>query len=83
MSPQFVAVSYTHLDVYKRQVYVISNEEEKMEIREMLSESRAEFSRQYNIPVRTLENWESGKSSCPEYVRQLLEKAVREDVMSQ
>ena len=53
-----------------------------MEIREMLSESRAEFSRQYNIPVRTLENWESGKSSCPEYVRQLLEKAVREDVMS-
>ena len=56
-------------------VYVISNE--------MLSESRAEFSRQYNIPVRTLENWESGKSSCPEYVRQLLEKAVREDVMSQ
>ena len=61
-------------------VYVISNEEEKMEIREMLSESRAEFSRQYNIPVRTLENWESGKSSCPEYV---LEKAVREDVMSQ
>ena len=64
-------------------VYVISNEEEKMEIREMLSESRAEFSRQYNIPVRTLENCESGKSSCPEYVRQLLEKAVREDVMSQ
>ena len=64
-------------------VYEISNEEEKMEIREMLSESRAEFSRQYNIPVRTLENWESGKSSCPEYVRQLLEKAVREDVMSQ
>lgn len=64
-------------------VYVISNEEEKMEIREMLSESRAEFSRQYNIPVRTLENWESGKSSCPEYVRQLFEKAVREDVMSQ
>ena len=54
-----------------------------MEIREMLSESRAEFSSQYNIPVRTLENWESGKSSCPEYVRQLLEKAVREDVMSQ
>ena len=38
-------------------VYVISNEEEKMEIREMLSESRAEFSRQYNIPVRT---WKTG-----------------------
>lgn len=28
----------------------------------------------------TLENWESGKSKCPEYVRELLERAVKEDV---
>ena len=46
------------------------------EMRALLNVSRAEFSRQYNIPVRTLENWESGKTSCPEYVRELLEKAV-------
>lgn len=50
------------------------------EMREYLNVSRAEFSRRYNIPVRTLENWESGKSQCPEYVRQLLERAVKEDV---
>ena len=31
------------------------------------------------IPIRTLENWESGKSKCPDYVRQLLERAVLED----
>ena len=49
------------------------------EIRERLNVSRAEFSRRYNIPIRTLENWESGKSKCPEYVRQLLERAVKED----
>lgn len=58
-------------------------EEQKMQVAEMralLDESRVAFSKQYNIPVRTLENWESGKSKCPEYVRLLLERAVREDV---
>lgn len=50
-----------------------------MEMREHLKISRAEFSRRYNIPVRTLENWESGKNKCPDYVRQLLERAVLED----
>lgn len=49
------------------------------EMRALLDESRVAFSKQYNIPVRTLENWESGKSQCPEYVRQLLERAVKED----
>ena len=49
------------------------------EMRERLNVSRAEFSRRYNIPIRTLENWESGKSKCPDYVRQLLERAVLED----
>lgn len=58
-------------------------QEQKMQVAEMralLDESRIAFSKQYNIPVRTLENWESGKSQCPEYVRQLLERAVKEDV---
>lgn len=49
------------------------------EMRERLNVSRAEFSRRYNIPIRTLENWESEKSKCPDYVRQLLERAVLED----
>ena len=48
------------------------------EMCERLKVSRAEFSRRYNIPVRTLENWEAGKSKCPDYVRQLLERAVLE-----
>lgn len=49
------------------------------EMRALLDESRIAFSKQYSIPVRTLENWESGKSQCPEYVRQLLERAVKDD----
>lgn len=48
-------------------------------MRALLDESRIAFSKQYSIPVRTLENWESGKSQCPEYVRQLLERAVKDD----
>lgn len=64
---------------------VIYVEEQRIDIAEMrslLNESRAAFSRRYNIPVRTLENWESGKSQCPEYVRELLERAVKEDAQS-
>lgn len=49
------------------------------EMRELLKISRAEFSRRYNIPVRTLEDWESEKRTPPEYVMSLLERAVLED----
>lgn len=49
------------------------------EIREKSGLSRAEFSRRYNIPVRTLEDWESNKRKCPEYVTELLCRSVSED----
>ena len=50
------------------------------ELRESMGVSRAEFSRRYEIPNRTLENWESGVNKCPEYVKKLLERAVKEDI---
>ena len=40
---------------------------------------RPEFSKTYNVPVRTLENWDSGASEAPEYVLDLLARAVWED----
>lgn len=49
------------------------------EIRMMSGLSRAEFSRRYEIPVRTLENWEAGVRKCPEYVEKLLDRCVRMD----
>lgn len=49
------------------------------EMRKLLNVSRADFSRIYSIPVRTLEDWESHKRKCPEYVLNLLERAVKED----
>lgn len=50
-----------------------------LEMRECLKISRAEFSRRYHIPLRTLENWESATNQCPGYVMNLLERAVLED----
>lgn len=37
--------------------------------------SRAEFSRQYDIPVRTLEDWDNNKRTPPKYVKMLLDYA--------
>lgn len=49
------------------------------QIRGILGISRAEFGRRYNIPIRTLEDWDAGKKNPPEYVMAMLERIVRED----
>lgn len=49
------------------------------EIREQSGMSRAEFSRKYDIPVRTLEDWEHEKRKCSPYLEKLLERIVNED----
>lgn len=49
------------------------------EMRELLGISRAEFSRRYGIPLRTMEDWESGKRTPPPYVINLLERIIKED----
>lgn len=51
------------------------------EIRAILGISRAEFSRRYEIPIRTLEDWDAGKSHPPDWVLKLLERVVREDAI--
>lgn len=51
-----------------------------MDITEMRSYaglSRADFSRKYGIPLRTLESWEAGVRTPPAYVRRLLEESIR------
>ncbi len=50
-----------------------------IEIRGLLGVSRAEFSRRYKIPVRTLEEWDAGRRVPPEWTMELLERVVRED----
>lgn len=49
------------------------------EMRDLLNVSRAEFSRRYGIPSRTLDDWEKGKRTPPPYLITLLERVVTED----
>lgn len=53
------------------------------EIRAILGVSRAEFSRRYGIPIRTLEEWDAGRHMAPDWVMALLERVVREDAEGQ
>ena len=43
--------------------------------------SRAAFARKYNIPLRTLESWASGEREAPDYVIDLLGRAVYSDII--
>ena len=53
--------------------------ERSEEIRSILGISRAAFGRKYNIPIRTLEDWDAGKKNPPDYVLDMLERIVNED----
>lgn len=46
------------------------------EIRAATGLSQVAFAQRFCIPRRTVENWESGASSCPDYLRLLLAQAV-------
>ncbi|MBQ6621933.1 MAG: helix-turn-helix domain-containing protein [Mogibacterium sp.] len=48
-------------------------------IRELTGLSMNKFSAKYNIPPRTLQDWEYGKNEAAPYLVDLLERAVRED----
>ncbi|MCR4788115.1 MAG: transcriptional regulator [Lachnospiraceae bacterium] len=42
------------------------------ELRESVGENRKEFSLHTGIPVRTLEDWEAGRRTPPEYIPRLI-----------
>lgn len=46
------------------------------DIRQHTGLSQAAFATRYCIPTRTLEDWERGARSCPDYLRLLLAKDV-------
>lgn len=48
-------------------------------IRKEAGMKRPEFSKKYGIPVRTLEDWDAGKNTPPDYVINLLARALYED----
>ena len=54
-----------------------------MNIREMrirLGDTQSEFAARYNIPFRTIQNWETGMRKPPEYIIELLESRMKSDI---
>lgn len=49
-------------------------------IRKISGLKRSDFCKKYNIPVRTVEDWEYEKNTPPSYIEQLLERVVKEDL---
>ena len=50
------------------------------EMRNALGDSRKAFSERYEIPLRTLEDWEAGRRKPAPYILKLLERAVLQDL---
>lgn len=56
-----------------------------MEIRGMrmqLGDTQSEFAARYQIPFRTVQNWEAGVRKPPEYMANLLEQRIQEDLIN-
>lgn len=52
------------------------------ELRSKLGYTQNEFALRYNIPFRTVQNWESGMRNPPEYVIKLLEERIMTDLIN-
>ena len=49
------------------------------ELRKLTGLSQTAFGEKYDIPMRTIQNWEKGVRIPPIYVLKLLERVVKED----
>lgn len=52
------------------------------ELRAQLGYTQNEFALRYNIPFRTVQNWESGVRKPPEYILELLENRIMTDLIN-
>ncbi len=52
------------------------------ELRESVGESRKEFSLHTGIPIRTLEDWEAGRRTPPEYIPRLIASQLEYEKMT-
>lgn len=52
------------------------------ELRTRLGDTQSEFATRYNIPFRTVQNWESGVRKPPQYILDLLENRIRIDLIN-
>lgn len=52
------------------------------EMRTRLGDTQSEFAARYNIPFRTVQNWEAGVRKPPGYILDLLESRIRADLVN-
>lgn len=52
------------------------------EMRKALGDTQKEFAKRYNIPFRTIQNWENGVNMPPDYVMSFIEQQVEFDLMN-
>ena len=52
-----------------------------IKIRESSGMNRKEFAEYLNIPYRTMQDWELGKSSMPKYVLELIDFKVKQEIL--
>lgn len=49
------------------------------ELRENSGMTRPEFAKHFEIPYRTIQDWELGNRKCPEYVLKLIEYKLKNE----
>ena len=52
------------------------------ELRQQLGDTQSEFASRYHIPFRTVQNWETGVRTPPDYVVELLEQRIEDDLVN-
>ena len=52
------------------------------ELRQQSGMTQKQFADYFNIPKRTIENWEAGVNKCPEYLLDLMKyKLIHENIL--
>ena len=49
------------------------------ELRSLSGMTRPKFAEYFNIPYRTLQDWELGNRHCPEYLLELIEYKLKKE----
>ena len=52
------------------------------EIRELIGDTQSEFALRYNIPLRTIQNWETGTRKPAKYILDFLKQATKRNLIN-
>ena len=85
--PKRIDPKDTQKDVPCSKGIVVGTDYTIRQLRAITGLTQVEFGAKYEIPVRTIKNWESDASkeyhrTCPEYVRRLLSRIISEDYIA-